>query len=273
MSITALATEPNRATTSLTLSFGMINIPVSIYTGTEETRVARKEFYTHRQVGELVEVGRSPIRKDTGEVIHSTDVVRMAQATNGAWVPLSDEEIAAATMPRGMAEFVSFVPNRKVGSYLVEGVKQVRPKREKGKPNYAAERAFGLLLTTMKSIKVTALIKLAMRGPARYGLLDSDGNLFLIYTADAVRKPIEFAHSVYSEAELNMAKMLIETVGIDAPVVTDETAPAVQAFVNAKAVGVEAPAAVVNDIDPSADLLASLAASIEAAKAGKGQVA
>jgi non-homologous end joining protein Ku len=270
MTITALAAAPTRATTSLTLSFGMINIPVSVYTGTEETRVARKEFFFRDT---SVEVGRAPIRKDTGEVIHPSDVLRMAQAESGAWVVLSDEEIAAATMPRGMAEFVSFVPVRKRDQYLTEGVKQVRPKREKGKPNYAAERAFGLLLTTMKSLKVLALVKLAMRGPARYGLLDSEGNLFLVYTADAVRQPVEFAHSAYSEAELNMAKMLIETVGIGAPTITDDTAPAVQAFVNDKAVGVETPEAVVNDIDPSADLLASLAASIEAAKAGKGAVA
>lgn len=271
MTITALATAPSRATTSLTLSFGVINIPVSVYTGTEETRVARKEFLFGSEA--TIEVGRSPIRKDNGEVIHQSDVVRMAQAENGAWVALSDEEIAQCTMPRGVAEFVSFVPNRQVGKYLVEDVKQIRPKREKGKPNYAAERAFGLLLTAMKEAKVVALVKLAMRGPARFGLLDSEGNLFLVYTADAVRKPIEFAHSAYSEAELNLAKMLIETVGIGAPTITDDTAPAVQAFVNAKAVGVEAPAPVVHDVDPSANLLDSLMASIEAAKAGKGEVA
>ena len=33
-----------------------------------------------------------------------------------------------------------------------------------------------------------ALVKVAMRGPARYALLDAKGNLFLIYTADAVRQ-------------------------------------------------------------------------------------
>lgn len=270
MTITALATAPNRATTSLTLSFGMINIPVSIYTGTEPTRVSRKEFFNGNTE---VEVGRSPIRKDTGEVIHQSDVTRMAQAESGAWVALSDEEIAACTLPRGVAEFVSFVPNKSVGKYLVEDVKQMRPKQEKGKPNLAAVKAFGLLLSVMKANKLTALVKLAMRGPARYGLLDSAGNLFLVYTADAVRLPIPTPEVAYSEAEMNMAKMLVETIGIDAPTITDDTAPAVQSYVNGKAEGITVEAPVVNDIDPSADLLASLAASIEAAKAGKGKVA
>ena len=130
----ALAPAPSRATTSITLSFGLVNIPLSVYTGTESTRVARKEFFNGDAT---IEVGRAAIRKDTGEVIEPTDVVRMALAENGAWVPLTDDEIAACTSPRGLAEIVSFVKIKDAGKYLVEDVKQVRPKREKGKANPA----------------------------------------------------------------------------------------------------------------------------------------
>jgi len=268
--ITALAPAPVRSTTSITLSFGLLNIPLSVYTGTEETRVSRKEFVRNEPT---VEVGRSPIRKDTGEVIDQYDVVRMAQADSGAWVELSDDEIAACTSPRGLAEVVAFVPNKEVGKYLTEGVKQVRPKREKGKANPAAEKAFALLLTTMRKSKLHALVKVAMRGPARYALLDAEGSLFLVYTADAVRESVGPAGDYkFSDSELNMARMLIETVGIDAPTLTDDTAPAVQKFVNGKAKGVTPPLPfeqpTVGD-----DLMAQLQASIDAAKAGKGKVA
>lgn len=261
----ALAAAPNRATTSITLSFGLVNIPLSVYTGTEATRVARKEFF-NGDPG--IEVGRAAIRKDTGEVIEATDVTRMALADSGAWVTLTDDEIAACTSPRGLAEIVSFVKVKDAGKYLVEDVKQVRPKREKGKSNIAADKAFVMLSTAMASRKVMALVKVAMRGPARYALLDDKGNLFLIYTADAVRQWMDFPTietAPVTEQELNVALMLIDAVGIEAPTLVDTTAPVVQAYVNEKASGIEPPpapvTAEVNPVDLMEQLLASLAAA------------
>ena len=42
--IPALAPQPTRASNSFTLGWGLLPIPLSVFTGTEETRVARKEF-------------------------------------------------------------------------------------------------------------------------------------------------------------------------------------------------------------------------------------
>jgi non-homologous end joining protein Ku len=240
----------------------MLVMPLSVFTGTEETRVARSEFYR----GDAnIPLGRAVIRKDTGDVVHPTDVTRMAQASNGAWVTFTDDEIAACTSPRGLAEIVCFVKAKDFGKYLVEGVKQVRPKREKGKINGAVEKAFVLLTTVMRERKLYALVKVAMRGPARYALLDADGNLFLVYTADAVRQPTTAPASVaIFDAERNVANMLVDAIGIDAPTLVDTNAPVAQAYVDQKAQGVEAPAPVEHNIDPSADLMASLLASLSA---------
>ena len=90
--------------------------------------------------------------------------------------------------PPGLAEIVSFVKVKDAGKYLVENVKQVRPQRVKGKANPATEKAFALLTMALSTRKLMALVKVAMRGPARYALLDDKGNFFLIYTADAVRQ-------------------------------------------------------------------------------------
>ena len=268
--ILALAPAPVRATTSITLSFGLLNIPLSVYTGTEATRVERKEFF---EGDTSVPVGRAPVRKDTGEVIEQSSVTRMAQAESGAWVPLSDDEIAACTSPRGLAEVVAFVKDKDVPKYLTEDVKQVRPKADKGKVNPAADRAFALLLTTMRQSKVHALVKVAMRGPARFALLDAKGNLFMIYTADAIRETtVPHGDYKFDSAELNLAKMLVETLGTSAPELVDDTAPMVQAYVNDKAKGVTPPPPSV-PANAGFDLVSQLQASIDAAKAGKGQVA
>jgi non-homologous end joining protein Ku len=215
----------------------------------------------------LVEVGRSPIRKDTGAVIESYDVIRHAQADTGEWVILTDDEIVDCTSPKGVGEIVSFVPVKSVGEYLAENQSQVRPKAEKGKENPAAAKAFALLMATMKANKVVALIKVALRGPARYGLLDSTGTFTLVYTADAVRQPRPVTEYTFSKAELDMAKALVEAVGIDTPVITDDTAPVVQEFVNSKATGVIFVPA--STPEPTIDLAAALMASVEAAKAAK----
>jgi DNA end-binding protein Ku len=270
MSPTALAPAPSRATTNLTVSFGLVNIPLSVYTGTEETRVKRSEFF---QGDPNVPVGRAAIRKDNGEVIEATDVTRMAQAEKGAWVTLTDDEIAACTSPRGLAEIVSFVNVKDAGQYLIEGVKQVRPKAEKGKSNAAVERAYVLFTTMLAKRKLMALVKVAMRGPARYALLDNKGNLFLIYTADAVRQWMDITvmpSPLITDQERNVANMLIDAVGVDAPTLVDTTAPVVQAYVNDKAKGIEPPTTPTAEATP-VDLMEQLLASLEAAK--KGQVA
>ena len=41
----------------------------------------------------------------------------------------------------------------------------------------------------------------------------------------------------FSEHELSLAITLVDAVGIDTPVITDDTAPVVQEFVNSKASG------------------------------------
>lgn len=262
---TALAPSPSRATTSVTLSWGLVTIPLSVYTGVEETRVKRSEFF---QGDPNVQVGRTAIRKDTNEVVSNDDVVRMAQADSGAWVALTDDEIAACTSPRGLAEIVSFVRASKFTTYLVQDVKQVRPKTEKGKSNPAADKAFSLLLSAMKARKVLALVQVALRGPARYALLDHEGNLYLVATADQVRGARPLPVVAHSEQEQAMADALIDAVGIDAPVLMDTTAPVVQAFVNDKAVGVSAPVPA-PVASPNVDIMAQLLASIDATKAAK----
>jgi Ku protein len=269
MSTKALAPAPQRASNSFTITFGVLNIPVSAYTGTEETRVSRREFLLDGDKPTDVAIGRSPVRKDTGEVVDSDQVVRMAEASTGAFVVLTDDEIADCTAPKGIGDIVTFVPVKDTNQYLATDVVQVRPKSTKGKADAAAEKAYALLLTTMKATKTVALIKVALRGPARYGLLDASGNLTFVRTADQVREARDLNTGFkFSDAELTLAKQLVEAVGIDTPVLTDDTAPAVKAYVEAKAKGVPAPVKAEAPAIPL-DIMAALSASIDAKKASK----
>ena len=130
-----------------------------------------------------------------------------------------------------------------------------------------ATRRSRSLCATMKKKKVVALVRVALRGPARHGLLFPDGSLVFVRTADQVReaRPMN-TDAKFSEAELNLAAALIDAVGTSVPVLTDDTAPAVRAFVEAKAQGIAAPAKPQVEAIP-VDIMAALSASIDAAKA------
>ncbi len=263
--LNAKAEAPSRSTGTITLSCGTISIPLSVFTGSEETRVPRKEFFK----GDPDQsIGRKAYNKATGEDVELGDITKMAQATNGAWVLLDDDEIAACALPKGVAEVVSFVPRHSLGDYLPEDVAQVRPPRTKGKANPATVAAFSLFLEGLLSKDVCALIKLSLRGPARYGLLTPNGDLVYVKTADQIRKSVELDKVPVDPKMVDLMGSLIEAVGIGAPAIVNDTAAAVQQYVDAKAGGAPAPS-LPSMPNPSDDLMASLMASVEAAKAAR----
>ncbi len=57
----ALANPPKNATNTITLSFGLLNIELAVHTGTETTRVSKKEFFNGDST---IPLGRAVIRKD-----------------------------------------------------------------------------------------------------------------------------------------------------------------------------------------------------------------
>jgi len=230
--VKALAPQPNRSTNSITLSWGPLNIPCSVYTGTESVAVQRREFVKDTDHA----VGRVCIDKVDGTVIDRADIVKRSEATDGSWVELDDDEIAAVTTERGLATIETFIPTTKVGEYLTEGLSQVRAKRVKGKTDPGGNRSLGLLLAALKAEKVVALVKVALRGPARYALLDKDGYLRFVVTADCIRQPLDVPVAVAGN-ELALARQLITLVGKSTPDLTDDTAATIQAYVDSKAAG------------------------------------
>jgi len=257
------APAPARANSSFLLSLGLVNIPLSIYTGMEATKVARNEFVN----GDVEHpVGRQPYDKVTGQAVDNSVIVRMAQATNGAYVVLTDDEIAQATMPKGVADVVAFVAIKDVkNAYVTEKVDQVRARTTglKGAQIVASERAFGLFLAGLKARKVVALIKVALRGPARFAAITPDGDLLMLHPVDAIRKPKEMSEQTYSDKELDLMSQLIESYPQGTPMITDDTASALQAYIDTKATG-NGPAPLAQpNLDGADDLFASLMASVE----------
>ena len=173
----ATAKAPSRSTGTITLSWGLMNMSLSLYTGTEDVKSNRKEFV---KGDPNRPAGRAIIDKTTEEIVDYADVERLTEASNGAWVSLTDDEMANAIGVKNVAEVLSFVPAADaLTAYVQDGYMQVRPKASKGKTDPASAKAFALFVDVLAERNLVALVRLATRGPARYALLNAEGDLIL----------------------------------------------------------------------------------------------
>ena len=73
----AEAKPPSRSTGSMTLSWGLLSIPLSVFNGSQATYVARKEFVDGKPENPA---GRTIIDKSTGEMVDRSRIVSAAQS-------------------------------------------------------------------------------------------------------------------------------------------------------------------------------------------------
>jgi len=257
------ASAPGKAMNSITLQWGLISLPLSIYKATEDIAIARKEFYGDEPVG------RQYIVKRTGDVIEYSDVEKRALASNGTWVALTDAEIAQATGNRERCEVITFIPMSAIGTqYAAEGIDYVRPKRYKGRS--LCDEPFALLMAAMAQTGTAALLRLALRGPARFAALTSEGTLIYLAPVQALREAPPLPSVAADSKVLAVAVTFIETTGITTPTLSNDNPAKVQDFIDAKAAG-KAPSALEKaaPVNNGADIMESLMASIAQQEAKK----
>jgi hypothetical protein len=146
------------------------------------------------------------------------DVTRMAQASSGQWVVVTDAELAEVYGNTGEAQVVSFVPVTDAGRYVTDGILQVRASKDKRAAAQAAnEHAFSLLLSGMRNRQVHALVRFVVRVGPRYGLLTADGDMFTIIPAEAVRAARLLPVVEHDVAELDMMSQFIDAIALAEP--------------------------------------------------------
>jgi len=262
---------PARATTSITLTAGAMVFPLSIFTAVSDLTINRSE---RLEGNPAIPVGRTYIRKDTGDVINPDHVTRMAEATDGSWVVVSDADLAEVYGETGEAEVISFVPIAEAGRYVTDGLLQVRARSDKrASAQNANETAFSLLLTGMRKREVHALVRLVLRGGPRHALLTADGDLLTVIPAAAVRAARPLPLAEHDDKAVDMMGQFIDSVGVASPLVDDDTPVKVQAFIDSKAkthgvrVGDSPVVTHQGGTVTPVDVMAALEASIASAKA------
>jgi DNA end-binding protein Ku len=253
------------------ISFGMVVIPVKLYTATEQRDVTFRQV--HREDGGRIQFRR--VCSVDGEEIPYSDVAKGYELPTGDVVVLTDEDLA--DLPLATAhriDVLHFAPAGQVDEILVNKSYYLEPEA-------AGTRAYVLFRDALERSGRLAITKVAIRQREALAVVRvRDGVLVLetLLWPDEVRVP-EFGFLEEDiqvrDQELKMAASLIDTMteDFDPSAYHDAYREALEALVQAKIEGNEvvrpAGPAVQPRAGAPADLTETLRASVAAARASR----
>jgi DNA end-binding protein Ku len=229
---------PARATSSGTISFGLVSIPIKLYTATSSHQVSFNML--HRETNSRVK--QQYIVPGTGEVVERKNMVKGYEFAKGQYVVFEEDELKKLEAPRSTSmDIVEFVPLSSVDLIQVEKTYYLGP--DKG-----GDKAYRLLVDAMTDTGKVAVGRWSARGKEQLVLIRpyKDGLLLhQMFYADEVRAFDEVdkgATFEFRDAERDLAKKLIAELSSDAfqpEKFHDEFADRVRAAVDQKTAGQE----------------------------------
>jgi DNA end-binding protein Ku len=250
------------------ISFGLVMIPVRLYSATEQRDVTFRQV--HRTDGGRIRFRR--ICSIDGEEVPYADVAKGYELPNGEMVVLTDEDMAELPLPTAHGiEVLQFSPTEQVDAIMWEKSYYTEPE-----PN--GVRAYALLRDALDRSGMVAVAKVALRQRESLAALRVRDGVIVLVTLmwpDEIRIPdFEFLEEdveVRSQ-ELKMAASLIDsmTVDFDPSQYTDHYREAVEELVEAKVEGHEVAAPAPPEEKPVTSLADALRASLAAAGGGDG---
>lgn len=253
------------------VSFGLVNVPVRLYSATENHDVQFRQV--HREDGGRIKYKRTC--SIDGEEVAYDDIAKGYETEDGDMVVLTDEDFK--DLPSKSSKEINvekFVPSEQIDPMLLDKSYYLEPDKSATKP-------YVLLREALVSEGRMAVVTVSIRTRMTMAVLRVREGVIVMQTMlwpDEIRNPdfasVEEAGEA-TDKEMAMAKLLIEQLAGDfeADDYEDDYAIALQELVKAKVEGgeVKAPAAEAEESGEVVDLLAALAKSVEKAKASRGE--
>jgi DNA end-binding protein Ku len=249
-----------------TISFGLVTIPVKVYSATEERDITFRQV--HEKDGGRIRYRR--ICEVDGEEVPYSDIGKGYEMPDGRMVILTNEDLSDLPLPTAKSiEVLEFVPAEQVDPLYFAKAYYLSADGPGAKP-------YVLLRDALTKTGQCALVKVAIRTRETLALLrEKDGALVLqtMLWPDEVRNS-DFAvpdDSVeVKKNEVAMAESYIATLQaeFDPDRYHSEYREALEALVEAKAAGVPVPEVEEEEAETAdvVDLVAALRASVDAAK-------
>ena len=254
---------PPRALWSGTISFGLVNVPVRLYSAIQDHTL--HFHYVHEK--DDSRIGYEKICKAEGVPVPDDEIVRAFEYEKGEYVYMSDEDFEAAkTEGFRTIDIRDFVPYEQIDPVLFRHTYYVGPQE-------GSERVYALLRQAMEDSGLAAIAKFNMRDRQNLGCIRvREGLLTLeqMYFADEVRAVDDVRPEAVDvdKRELEMAAQLVDnfTGDFDPAKYRDTYRDTLCEIIEAKRKGKRVHVAPTEEPEEPTDLMAALRASIQAAQ-------
>jgi DNA end-binding protein Ku len=250
------------------ISFGLVTIPVGLYSATENKRPKFRQ---------LREADHSPIKykrvaEVDGEEVPFDNIVKGYEVDKGRYVVFTPEELSGIMKggTASMVDVVQFVDQREIDPLYYRSSYYLAPEK-------TGIKAYRILLDALEDRDMVGLAKVAIREREYLATLRADEGVIVMETMfwpDEIREPqfetLEEDVEIRDD-EVKMAQMIIDnlTSAFDPSAWHDDSREAVEEAARLKVEGQEIVAPEAQQPTGVVDLMEALKASVEATKAKK----
>ena len=256
-----------RSIASLTLSFGLVSIPIRLYSATESGSSIR--FNLLAKDGSRLK--QQYVSEKDQKVVPRSEMVKGYEVEKDSFVLFSAEELKALEEGSShVVEIVAFIPEKAVDPLFYDKAYMLAPDKRGGKP-------YRLLMEAMRKSGRCALAKWAWKAKQYVvQVRAADDGLVLqqLLYADEVRslKDLNIEEVAISPAELQLALQLIDQISqetYDPSQFEDEEKKRVLAAIDAKIAGQEVVASAHSEDATAGGQVIDLMAALQASLGGK----
>ncbi len=192
------------------VTFGLVNVPVKLYSATEDHDVSLHQVHA----GDGGRIRYQRVCEIDGKVVPYQDIDK-AYDDGERTVIITDEDLKSLPAERSREiEVVEFVPTEQVDPIMYDRSYYLEP-------DSASSKAYVLLRRTLESTERTAIVRMALRQKTRLAALRVHGDVLMVQTllwSDEVRAadfpsledPVKI-----SSTELDLSKQLVESLVSD----------------------------------------------------------
>jgi DNA end-binding protein Ku len=253
-----------------TISFGLVTVPVRMFSATEPKELRFHFLDKH----DLQPIGYDKVRQDTGEHVDNEDIVRGFEVEKGRYVPLEDEDLDRLDIELTKTiDILDFVELDEIDPVYFRKAYYLLP-------HEGGEKAYRLLVRALEETEKVGVAKVVIRNKQHLAALRTwEGVLLLetMYYAEEVRQPEKVDGRVrLQQPEVEMAKSLVENLSdhFDPSKYDDTYRKELLQLLRAKAKGKPLPQPQEDEGAEVVDLMAALRESVERTKrkGGSGRV-
>jgi DNA end-binding protein Ku len=196
------------------LSFGLVSVPVGLYTATADQTIHFNQLHK----GTSNRIRYKKVDEVTGEEVAAADIVNGFDAGDGEYVMVTREELKEVAPGKSETiEISDFVDLDRIDPVYFRQTYYLAP-RGKG-----ADRAYALLRQAMRETGKVGIATLILRDKEHLVAVRPGEDVLILetmYFADEIRTPSEELDSLPKDAafegrELEVAKKLVESLSVD----------------------------------------------------------